>query len=147
VSVELRPADLHAVRQLRHRLLRPHQAPEELVYAGDDASDALHLGAFESGRLCGIATITRQPPPGSDDASAWRVRGMATEPELRGRGIGGELLEACVEHARSHGGSVVWCDGRVAARVFYERHGFEVVRGPFDVPGIGPHYELHRALE
>lgn len=146
MTVEIRPAPLSDVRELRHLVLRPHQPPEDLVYAGDEAPGALHLGAFEDGRLVAIASIAPEPPPGSDDPSAWRVRGMATVPPARGRGIGGALLEACVEHARSHGGSTVWCNGRVPATAFYERHGFQIVRGPFDVPDLGPHHELHRAL-
>jgi GNAT superfamily N-acetyltransferase len=146
VNIRVGPADLAAVRELRHAHLRPNQSPEDLVYAGDDAPDALHVGAFDGDRLIGIASITREPPPGADDPAAWRVRGMATVPELRGRGIGGRLLETCLAHARSCGGSVVWCNGRVAARTFYERHGFEVVRGPFEVAGIGPHLELRRPL-
>lgn len=146
MTVELRPAGLDEIRRIRHLVLRPHQRPEDLVYAGDDAADALHLGAFEDGRLVGIASVSREPPPGADDPGAWRVRGMATLPEARGRGIGGRLLEACIEHARLRGASLVWCNGRIRATPFYERHGFHVVRGPFDVPGIGPHDELHRSL-
>jgi predicted N-acetyltransferase YhbS len=144
--VEIRPADLADVRELRHRVLRPHQRPEELVYDADDAPDALHLGAFEDGKLVAIASITREPSPGSADPGSWRVRGMATLPEARGRGIGSELLRRCVEHARRNGASFVWCNGRVGARTFYERHGFAVVRGPFDIAGIGPHLELRREL-
>jgi GNAT superfamily N-acetyltransferase len=144
--VEIRPADLADVRELRHLVLRPHQRPEELVYEEDGAPDALHLGAYEDGDLVAIASITREPPPGSADPASWRVRGMATLPEARGRGIGAELLGRCVEHARRHGASLVWCNGRVGARGFYERHGFAVTRGPFDIAGIGPHVELRRVL-
>jgi GNAT superfamily N-acetyltransferase len=146
VTVEIRPAALDAVRELRHRLLRPHQSPDELVYPGDDAPDALHLGAFEGDRLVGIASICREAPPGGGEPDAWRIRGMATEPELRGLGIGGRLLEECVAHARSRGGGLVWCNGRVAAVRFYERHGFQKVRGPFDVPPVGLHHEMRRRL-
>jgi GNAT superfamily N-acetyltransferase len=146
VNAEIRPADLRAVRRLRHLVLRPHQRPEDLVYDGDGTPDAMHLGAFEDDRLLAIASIAPEAPPGGDEAGAWRIRGMATLPEARGRGLGGRLLEACVEHARRHGGSLVWCNGRVPATAFYERHGFRIVRGPSDVPGIGPHHELHLSL-
>ncbi len=146
MTVETRPAALDAVRELRHLLLRPHQPPEELVYPGDDAPDTLHLGAFEGDRLVGIASICREAPPGADEPDAWRIRGMATVPELRGAGVGGRLLEECVAHARSRGAVMVWCNGRVGAVAFYERHGFEAVRGPFDVPPIGPHHEMRRRL-
>lgn len=144
--IEYRPADVTAVRELRHRLLRPHQRPEELVYGGDDLPDALHLGAFEDGVLVGIASIGREAPPGSGEPHAWRLRGMATVPEARGRGIGGELLERCLAHAAERGATLVWCSARLAAEPFYRRHGFEPVRGPYDVPRIGPHLQMHRRL-
>ncbi|MGZ8599242.1 MAG: GNAT family N-acetyltransferase [Actinomycetota bacterium] len=146
MTLQIRPAALEGIREIRHLVLRPHQRPEDLVYDGDAAPDSLHLGAFEDGRLVAIASVSRQPPPGSDDPAAWRLRGMATLPEARGRGIGARLLEGCVAHVRSQGGSLVWCNGRIGATPFYVRHGFEIERGPFDLPGLGPHHELRRVL-
>jgi GNAT superfamily N-acetyltransferase len=146
VSLDLRPADLDRVRELRHLVLRPHQPPGSLVYDRDDDPEALHLGAFDHGELVAIASVVPDAPPDEAADGAWRVRGMATVPAFRGRGIGGLLLERCVQHARDRGGSVVWCNGRVPAQAFYERHGFVAVRGPFDLPGIGPHVELRLAL-
>ncbi|HEX6330866.1 MAG TPA: GNAT family N-acetyltransferase [Actinomycetota bacterium] len=146
MTIEVRPAALAAVRELRHLVLRPHQLPEDLVYEHDDDPDALHLGAFEDGRLVAVASITREPPPGSDDGAAWRIRGMATLPDYRGRGLGGELLRRCIGHATPREASLVWCNGRVPALRFYERHGFVGVRGPWDEPHLGPHVELHLRL-
>lgn len=146
MTVELRPAGLAAVRELRHLVLRPHQRPEELLYPHDEDPDALHLGAFEGDRLVAVASITREPPPGSDDERAWRIRGMATLPGDRGRGIGGRLLVACLDHARTHDASMVWGNARITALAFYQRHGFASVRGPYDLPGIGPHHEVRLAL-
>lgn len=142
----VRPIDAASTRELRHELLRPAQAPEELVYDGDDAWDTLHLGAFEDERLVGIATVMRAPPPGSAEEPAWRIRGMATLPEVRGRGYGGMLLERCLEHAEEHGGDLVWCTARVGAIGFYRRYGFEVEGDPFDVPGAGEHVLARRPL-
>jgi GNAT superfamily N-acetyltransferase len=93
-----------------------------------------------------VASLTREPPPGSDDPTAWRLRGMATLPAARGRGLGGRLLEACLDHARARGGASVWCNARTRALVFYERHGFVAAGEPFDLPGLGPHLELRRPL-
>jgi GNAT superfamily N-acetyltransferase len=142
----IRPAPIEDVCRLRHEVLRPLQRPEELVFEHDLDDDALHLGAFEDGTLVAIASITREPPPGQDDPRAWRVRGMATLPAYRVRGIGGELLERCVSHAREHDGRFVWLNGRTPATRFYERHEF-VGRGEeFTLPDIGPHREFRRPL-
>ena len=134
------------VRPLRRRVLRPHQAESELVFAGDDAPDTLHAAVREGGEIVGIATITREPMPGSDRKDAWRVRGMATAPEARGKRHGDALLRACLQHARSHGGGLVWCNARTPAAGFYTRHGFEVRGEEFELPHIGPHYLMWRAV-
>jgi ribosomal protein S18 acetylase RimI-like enzyme len=64
---------------------------------------------------------------------------MATEPALRGRGVGTVVLGALLEHAREQGASAVWAQVRTPARRLYERAGFEVESEEFELPEIGPH--------
>ncbi len=52
---------------------------------------------------------------------------MVTRPEARGRGIGGELLEAAVRHARAHGCrrvTLLTDADNERAQAFYRHHGF-----------------------
>jgi GNAT superfamily N-acetyltransferase len=151
MSLEFRPAPLRDVRVLRHVVLRPHQRPEDIVYEHDADAGSLHLGAYVDDELVAIASITREPAPPEidaprDAATAWRIRGMATLPERRGAGIGGELLERCLAHARSHGATLVWLNGRVPATAFYERHGFAATGDVFEPPNLGPHRRFTRRL-
>jgi len=142
-----RTIELRAARGLRHDLLRPHQEPWEIVFDGDDAPDTLHVGAFDAESLVGIASVMREAPPWArDDDRAWRLRGMATQPEVRGRGYGGALLERCLAHALDHGGALAWCSARVPAAGFYRRYGFETVGEVYDVAPIGPHVLMRRRL-
>ena len=143
---DLRQIDVQAARILRHQLLRPGRPADELVFPGDDAPDTLHSGAVEEERLVGIATIICEPSPGEEDDRAWRVRGMATLPEVRGRGYGGLLLERCVEHAVNHGGRLLWCNARAGAVGFYRRYAFTTRGDAFDIPDLGTHYLMTRAL-
>jgi GNAT superfamily N-acetyltransferase len=143
---DLRQIDLDAARGLRHQLLRPGRPADELVFPGDEEADSFHLGAFEEERLVGIATVIRESPPGEGDDRAWRIRGMATLPEVRGRGYGGLLLERCVEHAVNHGGRVLWCNARAGAVGFYRRFGFVTHGDVFDIPDLGDHYLMSRTL-
>ena len=143
---DLRPIDVRTARELRHSLLRPHQDPWEIVFDGDDASDTLHVGAFRGEELVGIASVMRWSPPEEESDTAWRVRGMATVPEVRGQGYGGALLERCLSHATDHGGHVVWCNARVPAVGFYRRYVFEPEGDVFEVPVIGPHVLMRRRL-
>jgi ribosomal protein S18 acetylase RimI-like enzyme len=146
VIADIRPTEIDSVRALRHLLLRPHQAPEQLAYEGDDAWDSLHVGAYIDRELVGIASIVRQAPPGEVNERAWRVRGMATTPQVRGLGYGGALLERCLGHAIEHGGTLVWCNARADAVGFYRRFGFEVQGESFDLPPIGTHFLMTRGL-
>lgn len=132
------------VRQLRHAVLRPFDPPEKLVYAGDDDPDTLHAGAFEGDALVGIASVCREPMPDGSDDGHWRLRGMATLPEARGRGYGRALLEHCFAHIRSQGGTLLWCNARVAALGFYEHLGFVAQGEQFEIVPIGPHYVMTR---
>jgi ribosomal protein S18 acetylase RimI-like enzyme len=134
------------VRPLRARLLRPGQAPEELVYEGDALPGALHLLARTGERAVGIASVSPEAAPGHPGTPGWRVRGMATLPEVRGAGVGEALLRACLEHAAARGGALAWCNARTPAAGFYARFGFEVEGEEFDLPGIGPHLLMTRAL-
>jgi GNAT superfamily N-acetyltransferase len=139
-----------AVRPLRLAVLRPHQRPEEMVWPGDDADGALHVGARLDGGddgLAGVATIAPEPHPRAPAPGDWRLRGMATVPEQRGRGIGAALLAACIDHARAHGGRRVWCNARTPARSFYERAGFVAEGDVFELPEIGPHVVMTLTLQ
>jgi len=131
---------------LRQRILRPHQRVEDVAFPHDDDDDTLHLGAFVDGTLVGIATVHREPFPGTTDARAWRLRGMATEAHLRRRGCGAKLVAGCVEHAERHGASRFWCTARESAKGFYDALGFVTVGDRFDLPDIGPHYVMELPL-
>jgi predicted GNAT family N-acyltransferase len=142
----VRPIEAEQTRILRQRILRPHKQTYELVYPGDDAPDSLHVGAFEEDELVGVASVMREQRSGEDDPGAWRIRGMATIPEVRGHGHGGALLERCLVHVAAHGGTLAWCTARVTAMAFYRHFGFEAQGEPFEVPVIGTHYVMTRLI-
>ena len=135
------------VRPLRGEVLRPGQSAAQLVFGGDDAPDALHVAVLVDGRAVGVASVMHERYPRSAAVDAWRIRGMATTPALRGRGIGGALLARCEAHARERGGALLWCNARVGARALYERGGMSVVGERFEIASIGPHYLMCKALQ
>lgn len=143
---ELRRIPAAETRQLRHVVLRPHQRPEELVYPGDEAPDTVHLGLYVEGQQLGVASLYRESQPGSSSTTEWRLRGMAVLASEQGKGHGAALLQACIDHATRHGGTRLWCNARTTASRFYRALGFSVEGGEFELPGIGPHYLMWRAL-
>lgn len=127
------------------------------MWPHDDAPETLHAGAFEDGAMIATGTIHREPPPaehfpcaaagGANDATSWRLRGMATDPEQRSRGCGAAIVAACLDHARANGGTLVWCTARIRAVPFYERLGFRTHGDVFEAAGIGPHYVMSKSID
>lgn len=130
-----------ATHPIRAAVLRPQGDPGDVVFEGDDDAETLHLGASVDGALVAVGRIA----PDGDRPGAWRVRGMAVVPEVRGTGIGTALLAALLAHADAAGADLVWCNARIRARTLYERAGFVVVTDVFDITGIGPHVRMERA--
>ncbi len=116
------------------------------MYPGDDLPDTVHLGALDdAGRLVAIASLYREDRA-AGPAGGWRLRGMATDPEVRGVGHGAAVLDASIAHVAGGGGSELWCNARLPALGFYRRSGFEVVGEEFEVEGIGPHVVMVRPV-
>ncbi|MHB8242006.1 MAG: GNAT family N-acetyltransferase [Solirubrobacteraceae bacterium] len=139
--------DAEAVRPLRGEVLRPGQSADQLAFPGDDAPDSLHVAAMLDGRTVGVASVMRDGHPVTPLLGDWRVRGMATSEEMRGRGVGAAMLARCEAHARSAGGGRLWCNARVRARGLYERGGLAVEGELFDIPSIGAHYLMSKTLD
>lgn len=142
-----RAVDAAVVRPLRGEILRPGQSPAELVFPDDDAPGTLHVAVVSGERVLGVASVIRDAHPREPRPGDWRIRGMASRPEMRGRGIGAALLARCEAHAREHGGARLWCNARAAARGFYERAGFTVEGEVFDIPSIGAHYLMGKRVD
>ena len=75
-------------------------------------------------------------------AGGFRLRGMATDPAYAGQGFGAELINFALNELRSVHASYIWCNARKPAVGFYSRLGFEVISEEFDIPGVGPHYDM-----
>jgi GNAT superfamily N-acetyltransferase len=134
----VREVTLAETRPLRQSVLRPHQTLDDL--AAHEGGDAYAVGAYEGDTLVAVGLITPEGGPGS-----WRIRGMATAPEARGRGAGAAILAALVEYAEGRQATRIWCNARVPARSLYERAGFLVTSDVFEPPEIGPHVVMERS--
>lgn len=130
-----------ATRPLRQRLLRPHQSLDDLRREGDDDPGAGFFAALtDDGTVIATASVLHERCPWQPERTdAWRLRGMATEPALGGRGFGTAVLTAALNHVATNGGRLVWCNARTPALPFYLRAGFVPHGEESDEPQIGPH--------
>ncbi|HWL38229.1 MAG TPA: GNAT family N-acetyltransferase [Frankiaceae bacterium] len=134
---ETRVVDPEVTLDLRQRVLRPHQTPEQVRAQGDGLPG---IAVFSDGEVVACASVRPEPMPGDPRDGDWRLRGMASDPAVRGHGYGAVALRAALDYARERGARRVWCNARTGALGFYERHGFTVVGEEFDLPDAGPHY-------
>ena len=146
MTVRVREIRAEQTHGLRGRVLRPGQPPEQLVYPNDASPDSWHVGAFVDAVLVGIASIYREAHPEQPDPHAWRLRGMAVDPSVQRRGLGRQLVLACIGHVKAQGGSQLWCNGRTSAADFYRSLGFELVGAEFATES-GPHYVMRLLLQ
>ena len=126
---EIEAAETH---DLRRRVLRDGRS-EHLVFPEDDRPGAFHLGARAApdGPLVAVASFAPEPTPHRPGRSAVRLRGMVTEPDRQGQGLGRALLDQAVDRLRAGGAEVLWANARDSALGFYHRLGFDVVGDGF----------------
>lgn len=143
----IRFIEAEQTHDLRSRVMRPGRPLEECIYPEDDAYGAFHLGCFDGDRITGIASFSQENVGGIGMQNAYRLRGMAVEPSLRGQGIGTAIINFAIEYLASRNCDVLWCNARSTAADFYRSLGFETFSDEFDVPNIGPHYRMKKDLQ
>jgi GNAT superfamily N-acetyltransferase len=139
----------HETYPLRLSVLRFDTPSTDVSFAEDARPQTFHLGvrqvgaAGEVGDLVGISTWFPRP---YGDEPAVQLRGMATAAPVRGRGVGGILVEAGCERALTIA-PLVWARARDTALDFYVRHRFGVEGVGFVDESTGkPHHLIVRRL-
>jgi ribosomal protein S18 acetylase RimI-like enzyme len=136
---------------LRRDVLRPGQPLSKVMHDYDFAPDTFHVAAFgPRNQVAACGTFYPEPPPheggDADKDHSWRLRAMASLPQLRGHGYGAAALRYGIAEIRRRGGTLLWCNARTGAVGFYERIGFSIVSDEFEVESIGPHFAMEIQL-
>ncbi len=142
-------SDTHSLRQ---KILRPNQPLSEMDFPHDNDKETFHLGLFIDERLSGIASVYKEDMPDNTEStenkenSSYRLRGMAIDDNLRGKGLGKLLLYKIILDLREKNAKLLWCNARTHAAGFYKASGFEIIGDSFDLKEIGPHYLMKLVL-
>ena len=138
----LRPAtvsDAKLITDHRHRMFSDNQfATEDHLHVMDTNFEPWVRERLVDGRYAGfVCEDDGVPiasagihfadfPPHFLDSEAGRayLTNFYTAPEARGRGLAKQLLQACVEKCRAHGGKVVVLHASPFGRPIYEAFGF-----------------------
>lgn len=132
---------------LRSAVLRNGDLPANCYFEADLLPSSFHMGYFhDSGELICILTCQLEAMEGYSGLG-YRLRGMATHPQWKGKGIGSELLRTAIGHLSNElQADYVWCNARKAAYSFYLTLGFEMLSEEFEIAGIGPHKVMYLGL-
>jgi ribosomal protein S18 acetylase RimI-like enzyme len=135
-------------------VLRTGRPLSEALFEADDDPRNAHFAAIDRASVndpsavLAVGSVLLEPPDWDiSDPHAWRIRGMAARPEVRGRGLGGKVLAALLDYVRQMNGDLVWCTARVPALRLYERFGFEPRGEQSERPGIGPHQTMYTRVD
>jgi GNAT superfamily N-acetyltransferase len=71
---------------------------------------------------------------------------MAVAPGHQERGIGSKLLLVVDNTVAATTITQLWCNARTPAAPFYQKHGWQIVSEPFDIPTAGPHVKMLKMI-
>jgi GNAT superfamily N-acetyltransferase len=145
-QVRVERVEAAAGRSLRMAVLRSHEPPDRPMYPLEDDPATLHFAALLAQRVVSVGSAMAESHPRDPRSNDWRIRGMATEPDARGRGLGSSVLDALEAAARERGARRLWCNARVGARAFYEHARFRIEGEEYEIAAIGPHFLMSKTL-
>ncbi|MBX7042776.1 MAG: GNAT family N-acetyltransferase [Ignavibacteria bacterium] len=125
--------------ELRNRILR---IPLGLDVYKDDLSNEImdiHIGAFSGGALTGVLVLTIL------NDHEIKMRQVAVDAELQGKGIGRKLVEFSEQMARDMGFPKMTMHARLEAIPFYEKLGYSKAGEQFTEVTI-PHFKLEKTI-
>lgn len=133
------PSDMERAWAIRRLVfIEEQRVPREIEMDADDAH-AFHALALLDGEAVGCGRMVAH---GEKEVKIGR---MAVLRNLRGHGIGRDILRFLMERARSRGELTAILHAQLSAEGFYLKEGFKPVGGVFDEAGI-PHRQMERAL-
>ena len=121
---------------LRKGIDLPYKFKEDLK------EDTFHLGVFYKEKLVTIATFIKNNL-NSLEGEHYQLRGMATLPEVRGKGFGKIIIEEAEKILKEKNINYLWCNARKEVVVFYKKLRFVKTGEEFMVEKVGPHFKMH----
>ena len=131
---------------VRHPVLRPGRPIESCHFDGDDLLSTSHFGLFLENQLAGVISAFKAQNKLFSEENQYQIRGMAVLSEFQKKGFGEQLLQYCENEIRLKSGNLIWFNARETALGFYEKSGYEILGDQFEIPNVGPHYILFKAI-
>ena len=126
--------------ELRNRILRKPLGLEftEEELKKDEAD--IHFGLFDNEQITACLTLTKTPN------KRMKMRQVAVDDSLQGKGLGRTLSTAAEKYALENCFEVMFCNARKTAVPFYQKLGYNIVGNEFIEVNI-PHFMMEKRLE
>ncbi len=144
----IKQVPVETIINLRHEILRPGLPIETARFDGDNDAGTHHFACFHvddshGEPLCCVSYMLRN----LNETPSWQLRGMATQEQFKGKGIGKTLVTyAETELSVKSDIKNFWCNARAESTGFYKKAGWTIHSSEFDIPGVGPHYVMVKVL-
>ena len=136
-------SELYALRNL---VLRPGKPLYTTFYDKDHDVGTFHLAISIESKVQCIATFYPEKMEWVYSRKAYRLRGMATHPDFRRKGLGKDLMKSAFTHLIQQQADLLWCKARLVAIPFYRSLGFQIIGEQYDIEEIGSHYTMYKLL-
>jgi predicted GNAT family N-acyltransferase len=130
--------EVEAALELRQRVFVDEQGVTPAADRDGRDGEAIHLVALDGGRIVGTCRLLVE-------GELARLGRMAVEPELRGRGLGADILAAAERAAGLAGARRVTLHAQTTAESLYARAGYEPRGWRFVEEGI-EHVRMEKQL-
>lgn len=123
--------------ELRRRVFVVEQGvPEQLEWDGIDASATHYVARAADDAVVGCARVVS-----ADGPTTWKVQRVAVRSDLRGRGVGRQVMAAIAADAERSGIASLVLEAQTHAMPFYDRLGY-VAEGPEFLDAGIPHIRM-----
>ena len=125
--------------ELRNEILRK---PLGLSFSQDELEkekDDILIGAFDEDEMLGCCILTKI------DSTCVRLRQMAVQKNLQGKGIGDSIITFAENIARDKGFRLITMHARDTAIGFYEKFGYHL-KGEQFIEVNTPHHIMEKAI-
>lgn len=137
IQIKNVPVDL--ILPLRQKFLLQHLALKECYYNRDFNENSLHLAAYLEGKIVGICSVIQEQKKNIACQNPWRLRGLAVEPEARGKKITHQLGLKALNYIAAHEGDLIWAYARPNTYGMYAGIGMKPAGEEFTFEDQGLH--------
>jgi GNAT superfamily N-acetyltransferase len=145
-SVSIKQIHYTETYPVRQIILRPQRPLETCFFQGDELETTFHFGLFMEDKLVGIISLFKNNSPLFSQEYQYQIRGMAVLEEYQKYGLGRQLVAHSEEFLKSTSTELIWFNAREIAVNFYKKSGYQVIGDAFDIPDVGPHYVMWKAM-